>query len=310
MTSSENLVTQKEILELSFTNYLVKSFVAGNANEHNLLYRTSKNIIAIFLCIDGSYSLRSSVSKKTVNFKSAEANIHYIPTGEFSLTEIAVDTEILIIYMEEDFFFRQIPKDHVTFKNRNTQTFGSVYSKNPYINPKLKNVINEVISCEFTDHLRTLYIKAKAFELLTLLIAQHEEERHTNLKADEIEKMLEVKKLIDSNLNEAYTLAYLAKSVGTNEQYLKNHFKILQGQTVFGYILSCRMEKAKEMLLSGKYRITDIAELTGYRHATHFTTAFKKFFGYLPKTLKTKVLLSGYFSFNLDFELLGALMII
>ncbi len=133
-----------------------------------------------------------------------------------------------------------------------------------------------------------LYLKAKVIELLTLQLAQSVEETTTYLKPDEIEKMILVKRLIEDNLNESYSLAYLAKAAGTNEQYLKKHFKVLHGHTVFGYMLACKMQKAKELLLKDEYRITEIAEIVGYNHATHFTVAFKKFFGYLPSALKPK----------------------
>jgi len=42
------------------------------------------------------------------------------------------------------------------------------------------------------------------------------------------------------------------------------------------------MEKAKEMLLSQDYKISSIAFQFGYKHATHFNAAFKKYFAYSP----------------------------
>ena len=305
MTSSEILVTQKEkiksdyaVQELLFTNFLFKNL--HFESQTTLRYLTDRNIILMQFSLHGDCTYKSGTGKKGILCKNAAYNIIYVPKGTFVLETSSLATNILTIYIEEEFFFRQFPKGHIAFNHKNSNTFGVVFPKNLYINPKLKNVLHEMNTCEFDGHLKMLYLKAKVFELLTLQLAQHEEEKSVALKDSEIEKMILVKELIDNNVEESYSLAYLAKVAGTNEQYLKKHFKLLHGNTVFGYMLSCKMQKAKEMLLTGQYRITEISEMIGYRHATHFTSAFKKFFGYLPKMLKTKILLGGYFSLNLE----------
>ena len=70
------------------------------------------------------------------------------------------------------------------------------------------------------------------------------------------------------------------------------------------------MQKAKDMLLSEKYQIGEVAEAVGYRHATHFTNAFKKFFGYLPSALKAKLMVGGYLSLGFELEFLELLIAI
>ncbi len=51
------------------------------------------------------------------------------------------------------------------------------------------------------------------------------------------------------------------------------------------------MKKARELLFANHTNpprsIADIAEAVGYEHATHFTAAFKKHFGELPRNLRT-----------------------
>lgn len=330
MTSSENLVTQKEIStlgcqmptvshkdfpssehieDLSATNFQFKNFEFENENHIPLKFITEKNVVLMQFCFQGECVYKSSNGKKSAAFKNSEYNILYIPKGDFNFTARSKELSLLNIYIEEEFFLRQIPSEHIIFKHKKKNTFGAVLSKNHYINPKIKSILNEINTCEFDGHLKMLYLKAKVIELLTLQLAQAEEETGIELKLDEIEKMMKVKELIENNLSEFYSLAYLAKTAGTNEQYLKKHFKILHGHTVFGYILTCKMQKAKEMLLTGNYRITEIAEIVGYKHATHFTSAFKKFFGYLPRAIKTKFFLSSYFMLDMEYELLELILL-
>jgi len=63
------------------------------------------------------------------------------------------------------------------------------------------------------------------------------------------------------------------------------------------------MEYAKSLLVENDLSIAEIADKTGYKHATHFTTAFKKYFGFLPNKIK-----SGKLSLLLFLEDFGLLL--
>lgn len=90
-----------------------------------------------------------------------------------------------------------------------------------------------------------------------------------------------------------YTIHELAKAVGTNEQYLKKYFKQYIGKTVQTYMKEIKMEHAKNLIMTGEHRISDVARMTGYKHSTHFTTAFKKFFGFIPNASRYIFLLTS-----------------
>lgn len=327
MTPYEILITQKEILALDDSAPIIGyknnapnelkdlpscKFVFKNLwyqNDANTLrFLTDRNMILMQFCLQGECLYKSTNGKKSISFKNSTYNILYIPEGEFHLTSIGQNVNLLHIYIDESFFFRQMPENHLAFKSKDTNTFDTVFVKNLYINGKLTNILNEITTCEFDGHLKILYLKAKVIELIMLQLAQAEEEKTITLAPTHIEKMMEVKNLIENNLHESYSLAYLARLAGTNEQYLKKHFKMLYGNTVFGYMLACKMQKAKDMLLNEQHRIAEVAETVGYRHATHFTNAFKKFFGYLPRVLRTKILFGGYFSLNIELQFLEVLI--
>lgn len=327
MTSSENIVTRKEktfideltlqgngkhfnainyIGDLSSINFDIKNLISKKGEA--ISFFTKHNLVLMQFCLHGESVCTSNATKKTVLFDNATYNILYIPKGEVFVTPISEEVQLLNIFLEEAFFFRQMPENHSAFYYKDSNTFGPIFKKNHYINAKIEHILNEITNCEFEGHLETLYLKAKMIELIGLQLAQAKEQKAVGLKSAEVEKMIEVKELIANNLNESYSLSYLARVAGTNEQYLKKHFKLLYGNTVFGYITMCKMQKAKELLLTGKYQITEIAEMVGYRHATHFTSAFKKFFGFVPKMVKTKFLFGSYLSFNLELlELLIAI---
>ena len=106
------------------------------------------------------------------------------------------------------------------------------------------------------------------------------------------DKIMLAKKIIDTDLSRNYTIHELAKTVGTNEQYLKKYFKQYFGKTVMSYITEAKMEHAKNLIMTGEYRVSDVARMTGYKHSTHFSSAFKKFFGFIPNSLRYTFLLA------------------
>ena len=123
------------------------------------------------------------------------------------------------------------------------------------------------------------------------LMVENENQQVLMLK-NHYDKIMLAKKLIDSDVAKNFTIPELAKEVGTNEQYLKKYFKEYFGKTVSNYITERKMGFAKDLIVSGDYRVADVARMTGYKHSTHFTTAFKKYFGFIPNSLRYSYLLA------------------
>ncbi len=78
------------------------------------------------------------------------------------------------------------------------------------------------------------------------------------------------------------TVSSLARRVGTNECYLKKDFRSQTGKTVGEYIRELRMNKALELLTTGRYSILEIASAVGYSNPSQFSAAFKKLYGEPP----------------------------
>lgn len=109
------------------------------------------------------------------------------------------------------------------------------------------------------------------------------------LKEDDVRKMAEARNILLSNWLSPLSLKELSHEVGTNEYYLKKHFKMVFGMTVFGYLHAFKIEKAKEMLIHQDLKIAEIAQKLRYKHATHFTAAFKKQVGILPNQFREEI---------------------
>ena len=76
---------------------------------------------------------------------------------------------------------------------------------------------------------------------------------------------------------------------GINEFALKNGYKTQFGTTVFDYLIGRRLEHARELLVQPTYSIQQVSAVVGYKHANHFSTAFKNRFGTTPRAFAGRV---------------------
>ncbi|GAB3795482.1 AraC family transcriptional regulator [Spirosoma humi] len=158
------------------------------------------------------------------------------------------------------------------------------------ITPLMKQTILDFIHCPYDGMLRKVYLEAKILELLTLQVDQFNQHNQGNsyapLPKKEVEKLHFVKEWLDNNLDTTFSLSQIAELSALNEYSLKKGFKQLFKKTVFGYLTDLRMQRAKRLIGQQHSTIAEIAYSVGYKNPQHFTTAFKRKFGYLPRELK------------------------
>jgi len=91
-----------------------------------------------------------------------------------------------------------------------------------------------------------------------------------------------VKKYLDEHYEEDISLDVLSERYYVNSSYLSRLFRQEMGTTITDYLTNVRIEKAKELLLTGKYKIYEISEMTGYRSDKYFFRVFKQRTGMSP----------------------------
>ena len=76
----------------------------------------------------------------------------------------------------------------------------------------------------------------------------------------------------------------LARRIGLNHSTMQHEFRQRTGQTIGQYTHRQRMERARELIETGDISVQEAALHVGYSNPSHFSSAFKKYFGYLPST--------------------------
>ena len=87
-------------------------------------------------------------------------------------------------------------------------------------------------------------------------------------------------------LKNDFRLTTLAEIAGISNRYFEKLFLELYKITPKEYIISLKIEQAKELLLSEKFLIKDIAFMLGYNDIYHFGKLFKEKTGYTPSEYK------------------------
>jgi AraC family transcriptional regulator len=90
---------------------------------------------------------------------------------------------------------------------------------------------------------------------------------------------------IDNHMADNLSLAELASIVGMSQYYFSRLFKQSMGLTPHQYIIQCRVERAKQLLLREDRSIVDIAHTVGFSDQSHLTYHFKRLLGVTPKTV-------------------------
>ena len=81
------------------------------------------------------------------------------------------------------------------------------------------------------------------------------------------------------------TIEDIAASLGVSVSYLSRKIKQETNMTFVDLLNGLRIAKAAELLNTGKYRMYEIAEMTGFTNYKYFCTVFKRYTGYAPSKL-------------------------
>ncbi len=155
------------------------------------------------------------------------------------------------------------------------------------ISPSMAIVLNQIFHSQFNSSVKSLYLKGKAYELMSLFFNKNEDPNIENCPflADEenVQKIKRAKEILIERMAEPPTLEKLSEEVNLSLKKLKEGFKEIYGDTVYGFLLDYKLEYARKLLDSGSYNVNEIGLKIGYSTSSHFIAAFKKKFGTTPK---------------------------
>lgn len=94
--------------------------------------------------------------------------------------------------------------------------------------------------------------------------------------------VLRAKELIANHLAEGLSVARIAEECALSRSHFSRAFKKSTGMAPHAWLLQMRIEKAKEMLVSGQHCLSHIALECGFADQAHFTRVFSRWVGTTP----------------------------
>lgn len=155
-------------------------------------------------------------------------------------------------------------------------------------------LMEEILSVPQNDPLQNIYLQNRVALLVERFFTRIHEKSDLvggvfKLTEDEIQRLIKVEQSLIKDFSETPpTIEEFSKMVSMSSTKLKRSFKEMYGNSIYSYYQKLRMQKARELLLTGNYNIRQTAEEVGYINTANFITAFKKQYGILPAQVLQK----------------------
>jgi AraC-like DNA-binding protein len=164
------------------------------------------------------------------------------------------------------------------------------------LSPKIQAVANELF---FSTRNRTesrMYMEGKVLELLALQLMENlpgTPGRESALSPREQERIHAVRRYLEQNHAAPPSLADLAEKFAMSVTRMQTGFRAAYGFSVFGFLKEYRLQRAKMLFEEGDMNVSEVAWAIGYINLSHFSAAYRKRFGVLPKAYMQSIRACG-----------------
>lgn len=156
---------------------------------------------------------------------------------------------------------------------------------NHQVNHKILKISQTILSLKPQNSVNELLVSAKAIELIAECLKHQSNIKATDLNAQVIQQLQEVKYILQHNLSNTPNLRQIARTVGLNSNKLSWCFQQFFGQSVHEYLIELRMQYASDLLTNTHIPISEIAFRCGYTDS-HFTKVCKLYLGRSPLQIR------------------------
>ena len=149
-----------------------------------------------------------------------------------------------------------------------------------------QQILKHIFSINANEILSPFYIQIKVQELLFHLfdkLIKRENTAHKHINNDDVERLMNLRNIILSDLSVPPSLPSLAPMIGMSETKMKQLFKQTFGDSIYNYFQKVRMEEAAFLLKQGGYSVSEVGLELGFTNLSHFSKLFEKHYEVTPK---------------------------
>ena len=154
------------------------------------------------------------------------------------------------------------------------------------MDPMVQSAANELFNGLVGGKCSRVYLEGKALELIGLQVMKLESServRSSGFSLREIEQIRSIQQELKEKFDSPPTMAELSSSYMMSVPKIQAGFQEFYGTTVFAFLKEYKLRKARMFFETGEMNVSEVAWTLGYTNLSHFSAAFKKRYGVLPK---------------------------
>ncbi|WP_319468684.1 AraC family transcriptional regulator [uncultured Pseudodesulfovibrio sp.] len=300
-----------ELLQSMWQEYHVRPglsvsvFDAFSDEDFSFHYRKENSFVDFGFFLEGDFvnDMRDTpIGSLKVNNRAGTGGIGFFRhmSGTVSIPA-GKKTRIVHMHVLPDVLFSMLDEDAgcaPSCLRRTLEQKGAAdFSVQRRLSPKVQAAANELFFGVRNNFGVRLYMEGKALELLGLTLADGDcpmQRSAHSLCPRERDVIHVIRKELEDRFTSPPTLAELAENHHMGVHKIQAGFKELYGVSVFGFIKEYKLQKAKMYFEEGDMNVSEVAWAIGYTNLSHFSTAYRKRFGVLPKAYLKSIRATTY----------------
>ncbi len=145
--------------------------------------------------------------------------------------------------------------------------------------PELYNLFDEFRHIPHDKEISAIFLNAKLYTIIDRLMSLNNVKTYENPVSQYCIKAADY---IQANYQSHITIDGIAKNLGIDRRYFSRIFTKHIGVSPQKYLVDYRLDKAKYLITSGDYSVSEVASSVGYDDIFAFSKIFKKKYGVPP----------------------------
>ena len=145
--------------------------------------------------------------------------------------------------------------------------------------PEFFGLFDEIRQVSAGDEVTPIYLNSKLYSIIDKLSSINQAK---NYETPVSQYCIKAADYIQANYQLHITIDGIAKNLGIDRRYFSRIFTKYAGVSPQKYLVDYRLEKAKDLMSTGAYSVSEVAASVGYDDIFAFSKIFKKKYGVPP----------------------------
>jgi len=220
-------------------------------------------------------------------FQEMSGEVESVSLGRARVIHLHISPELL-----HELLFTDLDAIHEDLRAVLEHRCGHEFFLHQVMDPVVQAAANELFYGLAGGKCSRIYLEGKALELIGMQVMKMESPekvRSSALSQREIEQVRAIQNELKEKFDCPPTMAELSGSHMMSISKIQTGFQELYGMTVFAFLKEYKLRKARMFFENGDMNVSEVAWALGYTNLSHFSAAFKKRYGVLPKKYLTSL---------------------